>query len=205
MTDHTPMSKVSRLDVISTGARRRWPLVEKQRIVAESYGMPRIVSATARRNGLSASQLFTWRRLAKEGRLAEADNPTSFVQAVIGCEPATSSLPLLQEHIEASENTAPCPSVASGRSEIVLVCGRRVRSTMTLIPRHWRVSWRFWSADDSDPERRSGVVGDRSHRYEKGVCEFVSAGAAGAAARPIERTAVLLSWTARRSFEGDLA
>ena len=118
------MSKVSRLDVISTGARRRWPLVEKQRIVAESYGMPRIVSATARRNGLSASQLFTWRRLAKEGRLAEADNPTSFVQAVIGCEPATSSLPL--EHIEASENTAPCRSVASGRIEIVLVCGRRV-------------------------------------------------------------------------------
>jgi transposase len=126
MTDHTPMSKVSRLDVISTGARRRWPLVEKQRIVAESYGMPRIVSATARRNGLSASQLFTWRRLAKEGRLAEADHPTSFVQAVIGCEPATGSLPLLQEHIEASENSAPCPSVASGRIEIVLVCGRRV-------------------------------------------------------------------------------
>ena len=102
------MSKVSRLDVISTGARR-WPLVEKQRIVAESYGMPRIVSATARRNGLSASQLFTWCCLAKEGRSPEADNPTSFVQAVIGCEPATSSLPLLQEHIEASENSAPAP------------------------------------------------------------------------------------------------
>ena len=120
------MSKVSRLDVISTGARRRWTLEEKQRIVAESYGMPRVVSATARRNGLSASQLFTWRRLAREGRLAEADNPTAFVQAVIGCEPATGSLPLLQKHIKAAENSAPGSSVAPGRIEIVLVCGRRV-------------------------------------------------------------------------------
>jgi transposase len=120
------MSQVSRLEVISTGARRRWRLEEKQRIVAESYRMPRVVSATARRNGLSTSQLFTWRRLAREGRLAEADNPTAFVQAVIGCEPATSSLPRLQEPIEAGENSAPGPSVAAGRIEIVLVCGRRV-------------------------------------------------------------------------------
>lgn len=33
-----PMPKVSRLEVVSTGARRRWTLEEKQRIVAESYG-----------------------------------------------------------------------------------------------------------------------------------------------------------------------
>ena len=33
---------------------------------------PRRVSATARRNGLSASQLFTWRRLAREGRTSRA-------------------------------------------------------------------------------------------------------------------------------------
>ena len=70
MTDHTPMSKVSRLEVVATGARRCWTLDEKQRIVAESYGGPRLVSITARRNGLSASQLFTWRRLAREGRLS---------------------------------------------------------------------------------------------------------------------------------------
>jgi transposase len=53
------MSKVGRLDVISSGARRRWTLEEKQRIVAESYAGPRLVSPIARRNGLSASQLFT--------------------------------------------------------------------------------------------------------------------------------------------------
>jgi len=100
MTDHTPISQVSRLEVISTGARRRWTLAEKQRIVAESYSAPRV-------------------------------------------DPAC--------------------------------------------------------------ERRAGMAGDRSHRYEEGLCEFVVAGAGGAAARSAERTSVLLSWAPRRSVEGDLA
>jgi len=78
------MSKVGRLDVISSGARRRWTLEEKQRIVAESYAATRQVSATARRNGLSASQLFTWRRQARDGRLVEADDVMRFASAVIG-------------------------------------------------------------------------------------------------------------------------
>jgi transposase len=38
------MSKVSRMDVISSGARRRWTLEEKQRIVAESYAGPLCLS-----------------------------------------------------------------------------------------------------------------------------------------------------------------
>jgi len=47
------MRQISRLEVIETGARRRWTPEEKQRIVAESFGAPRIVSATARRHGLT--------------------------------------------------------------------------------------------------------------------------------------------------------
>lgn len=88
--------------------------------------MPRAVSATARRNGLSASQLFTWRRLARAGRLGEADSPPSFVQAVIGCEPSTGRVAPLPEPIEAAESSASGRSVAAGRIEIMLVCGRRV-------------------------------------------------------------------------------
>ena len=128
MTDHTPMRKVSRLEVISTGARRRWTLGEKQRIVAESYGGPRRVSATARRNGLSASQLFAWRRLAREGRLVEVDNGAMFAQAVISCEASTSSLALVAERHEAAENapSASCPVAAPGRMEIMLTRGRCV-------------------------------------------------------------------------------
>jgi len=90
MTDHTPISKLSRLEVVSTGARRRWTLEEKQRIVAESYDGPRLVSVTARRNGLSASQLFTWRRLAREGRLNE-DAVPALVPVEITSTPASAS------------------------------------------------------------------------------------------------------------------
>jgi transposase len=128
MTDHTPISKVSRLEVISTGARRRWTLAEKQRIVAESYGAPRLVSATARRNGLSASQLFTWRRLAQEGRLVGADEATTFAPAIISPEPTTGSAPLLSERIDDAESSSSLsrPVAAPGRIEIVLARGRRV-------------------------------------------------------------------------------
>ena len=116
MTDHTPMPKVSRLEVISTGARRRWTLGEKQRIVAESHDGRRLVSATARRNGLSASQLFNWRRLAREGRLVEADEATTFAPAIISREPSTSSSSS-PERLEAVENSPSslCPVAAPRR------------------------------------------------------------------------------------------
>jgi transposase len=87
MTGHTTIPKVSRLEVIETGARRRWTLAEKRRIVAESQAAARQVSATARRHGLSPALLFTWRRLAREGRLG-ADEPVTFAHAVIACEGA---------------------------------------------------------------------------------------------------------------------
>lgn len=67
MTEGTP---ISRVELILTGARRRRTLAEKRRIAAESYSGP--VSATARRNGLSASRLFGWRRLEREERLGAA-------------------------------------------------------------------------------------------------------------------------------------
>ena len=128
MTDHTPISKVSRLDVISTGARRRWTLDEKQRIVAESYSAPRLASVTARRNGLSASQLFTWRRLAREGRLVEAEEATTFAPAIISQEPLSTDLDPCSEP-PAALARSPSSTIAiaaAGRIEIVLPCGRRV-------------------------------------------------------------------------------
>ncbi len=44
------------------------------------------LSATARRHGLSASHLFTWRRSAREGRLVGDSNAPVFAQTVIACE-----------------------------------------------------------------------------------------------------------------------
>jgi transposase len=50
---------VSRLGGVETGRRRRWSDSETLRIVAESMAGPRLVSATARRHGISRWQLDT--------------------------------------------------------------------------------------------------------------------------------------------------
>jgi transposase len=122
------MLKVARLDVISSGARRRWTLAEKQRIVAESYAAPRQVSATARRNGLSASQLFTWRRLAQDGRLEEADSGTTFAPILVGDGSSRRSLPLPEqpEGADPSLSSQAYVLAVPGRIEIVLMRGHRV-------------------------------------------------------------------------------
>src|SRR5215217_9062283 len=128
MTEHTTMSSVSRLEVITTGARRRWTLDEKHRIVAESYRAPRIVSATARRHGLTPSQLFTWRRLESQGRLtADVDEP-AFVPAVVTSAPPTSPWTSGSEGLPAGPEVVSSPSgaVARGVMEIVLAGGCRV-------------------------------------------------------------------------------
>ena len=107
------MPKVSRLEVIQTGSRRRWTLEEKRRIVAESDNGARQVSATARRYGLSTGQLFTWRRLARKGRLDGAAEPVAFAEAVIADRGAATVAP-------------PPPAGACGRMQIVLADGLRV-------------------------------------------------------------------------------
>ena len=86
------------------------------------------MSATARRNGLSASQLFNWRRLAREGRLGEAAAATRFAAAFVAYEGSLSSAVSLPEQLKAPETPA-CSAraeVVPGRIEIVLNCGHRV-------------------------------------------------------------------------------
>lgn len=87
MDSHTPNPKVTRLELIETGARRRWTLAEKLRIIAESQAGARRASATAQRYGLSTSQLFYWRKLAREGRLGGAEG--GFAPATIVPAPAS--------------------------------------------------------------------------------------------------------------------
>ncbi|MDF0581978.1 IS66-like element accessory protein TnpA [Bradyrhizobium yuanmingense] len=121
MTDHMPMPKVSRLEVVSTGARRRWTLEEKQRIVTESYGGPRLVSVTARRNGLSTSQLFTWRRLTRGGKLS-GDGAPVLVPVEITAVAAPVSISAPQP-----TSSAPAQRPRVGIIEIELGGGCRVR------------------------------------------------------------------------------
>lgn len=114
------MPQVSTLEVIETGSRRRWTLEEKQRIVAESFSGRRLVSATARRHGLSTSQLFNWRRLARSGQLVGQDEEPGFVP--VNIEPEIPPSPAAGSPAPQSGIAAP----SSGRMVIVLCGGRRV-------------------------------------------------------------------------------
>ncbi len=58
-------------EIISTvERRRRWPDDEKLRILSEALLPGATVAAVADRNGVCRSLLYTWLRLAREGKLA---------------------------------------------------------------------------------------------------------------------------------------
>ena len=100
---------VSRLEIVDTGGRRRFSDAAKLRIVAESYSGRRLGSATARKYGITRSQLADWRNAAHAGRLG-AVSPEGFVPIVA----------------EAVSPMAGPPLRDAGRMEIVSLNGRRV-------------------------------------------------------------------------------
>ena len=115
MDRHTH-SAFGRLEVVETGRRRRWSEDEKVRIVLESLAGPRLVSATARRHGISRSQLLAWRRTLRAKR-SEAGLAPGFVPAVVVPEPPTAAAP---------QTSSRCAQPGDDRIEIVLTRGRRI-------------------------------------------------------------------------------
>ncbi|MEA2744068.1 MAG: transposase [Acetobacteraceae bacterium] len=111
MDRHTHSEQFQRLEVVDTGRRRRWSEDEKLRIVTESLDGPRLVSSTARRYGISPSQLFAWRRSFRSTPTAKSEVGPAFVPAVVIAEAASA---------------APA-GPPSGRVEIVLANGRQLR------------------------------------------------------------------------------
>ena len=109
MDSHTH-SAFGRLEVVETG--RRWSEDEKARIVLESLAGPRLVSATARRHGISRSQLLAWRRALRPER-SEAEPMPGFVPAVIMSEAVR-------------PKTGRCAKSGDDRIEIILGRGRRM-------------------------------------------------------------------------------
>ena len=76
---------VRRLEVITgTGRRRRFSDDDKARIVEETLVPGAVVSAVARRHGLTPQQLFSWRRQARRpvAAMIEATAPL-FVPAIV--------------------------------------------------------------------------------------------------------------------------
>ena len=98
-TDSTNADNFRRVEVITgVGRRRRWTDEEKAWIVAESLDPATTVSAVARRYGLHASQLFTWRQ--QLAAPAACEGP-AFVPVVVA-------------------EDSPAPAEMTGRIEIAL-------------------------------------------------------------------------------------
>src|SRR5882757_4739178 len=97
MDSLTDTRQVRRLDVVDTGRRRRWSDASKLRIVEESLSAPRLVSATARRHGISNQLLFAWRKAYREGRLGAV---AGFVPARIAPQPGQAGGSLDRGRIE---------------------------------------------------------------------------------------------------------
>lgn len=101
---------MDRVEIVDTGRRRRFSKEMKLQIVAESYSEPGLCATTARRHGISRSQLYEWRRLARAWQLDAASPVGGFVPPLLAPEvkPAAGSLP------------------TAGRMEVVSANGRLV-------------------------------------------------------------------------------
>ncbi|MCO8145855.1 transposase [Rhodovulum tesquicola] len=98
---------VGQFDVLEepTG-RRSWPDEVKARIVMESFAPGARVGAVARRHRVLPSQLTTWRRQAREGRIAlpvdapGLPTPAEFVPLVVDAPDPTPSSDRGRDRIE---------------------------------------------------------------------------------------------------------
>jgi transposase len=95
-TNSTKADGFCRFEVITgVGRRRRWTDEEKARIVAESLDPATTASAVARRYGLHASQLFTWRQqLQRRAPSAATIDGPGFVPVMLAEDSAAPTEPV---------------------------------------------------------------------------------------------------------------
>lgn len=129
MTD----SEFQRVEVITgVGRRRRWSVEEKLRIVEESLRSGVSVRSVAQRHGLNPNQLFTWRKLAREGAFAPrpAEVPGFVPVELVAAGPCSSRPPPAVERVARSlpdGAVAETPGVGGALAEIELPNGVRLR------------------------------------------------------------------------------
>jgi transposase len=92
--------------------RRTWSADQKQRIIAESFAPDASIAEVARRYGVNANLLFTWRRRKRAADGASAiGEPVNIVPVRIVTEAAPA---------------APATPGSTGRMKVVLVGGERI-------------------------------------------------------------------------------
>ena len=104
--------------------RRRWSSDEKTRLVEETLIPGAKVSEVARRNGISASLLFTWRRQARTVEAPAAVVPRFAAVQIVGPGPVAE---LAKPPSDEPAQSRPAAPSRSGLIEISLGGGRRVR------------------------------------------------------------------------------
>ncbi len=111
---------------MSDRGRRFWSDEEKQRIVEASREVGASVSDVARRFGVNANLLFTWRR---DPRFTEGQAPGGFVPVEVMAESADASVVDVSPEPQRRAALPPPPRLEerSGIIEIDLACGTRVR------------------------------------------------------------------------------
>jgi len=100
--------------------RRRWSREDKARIVEDTLAPGAKVSEVARRHGISASLVFTWRRQSRANQ-----EPAPVVPRFAAVRIADASTEA--GNLTTSEQPRPGPGGRSGLIEIHLGGGRRVR------------------------------------------------------------------------------
>ena len=116
------------IEVLSAadGVRRRhWNDADKVRIVEESFSAGVTVTDVARRNGVPASLVFTWRRQAKLGQLG-GGSPAPLLLPV-ELAPVVTDVPPTSASEVACTEPARRSRRLSGIIEIALGSGRRLR------------------------------------------------------------------------------
>jgi transposase len=114
-----------RVQVIARmAAKRSWTAEQKIAILDEAFAPGACVSDAAERYELNTGQLYTWRRLLLEGKLATSKPPEpAFARVDVARAQAVVSAPRLAEPLPAIEPT----EHSSGVIEIELRSGIRIR------------------------------------------------------------------------------
>ena len=104
--------------------RRRWSLQDKVRLVAETSEPGTMIRVVAARHGVSESLLFTWRRQAREGLLAQGPDSPLFmpVQTLAPADTAVAPGDTMPRPAPQARRAGP-----SGLIEIEFGNGRHVR------------------------------------------------------------------------------
>jgi transposase len=118
-------SRTSTVEVVTRAERRRFGADEKLAIVRETLEPGASVGVVARRHGLGAGLLYTWRKRALAGALA------GFVPVEVGgdSQPVLSSavLPVAEAPAPADDPARPRANDRGGSIEVELPNGWRVR------------------------------------------------------------------------------